>query len=57
VNTILKQHNNAAFPAPALAHVATQIDALYWQNSEPLIGRDGLQEGDIDRKADLTSDE
>lgn len=34
LNALIKQHNKRAYSAPAVRHVAEQIDALYWGSAE-----------------------
>ncbi|MCJ1420202.1 hypothetical protein MMC32_006559 [Xylographa parallela] len=57
VNTLIHAHNLHVYPAPALRHVAEQIDALYWAAGAPA---EGPVEDDTDavaRRTDLTGDE
>lgn len=47
LNALIKQHNKRAYSAPAVRHVAEQIDALYWGSAEQGIHpvEDGLEVG------------
>ncbi|MCJ1386890.1 hypothetical protein MMC17_010018 [Xylographa soralifera] len=57
VNALIHAHNLRAYPAPALRHVAEQIDALYWAAGAP---DEGAVEDDteaIGRGTDLRDDE
>ncbi|MCJ1391983.1 hypothetical protein MMC18_004850 [Xylographa bjoerkii] len=56
VNALIRAHNQRAYPAPALRHVAEQIDALYWAAGATDSQTGAADEGGVGRGADLRED-
>lgn len=46
LNTLLKNHNKAAYGPQALRHVAEQVDRLYWNAGERGVNGGALAEGE-----------
>ncbi|MCJ1430993.1 hypothetical protein MMC27_000343 [Xylographa pallens] len=57
VNALIHSHNLHVYPAPALRHVAEQIDALYWAAGAPAQASAEEDTDAVARGADLTRDE
>ncbi|MCJ1281339.1 hypothetical protein MMC26_000658 [Xylographa opegraphella] len=57
VNALIRKHNLHVSPAPALRHVAEQIDALYWAAGAPDEGGVDDNTGAVGCGVDLRDDE